>query len=302
MKRKPKNILPHNNAGAEECEMEAESRKAERDFLEFANRPERFFLRSLPNVIARAKTKSLDGVARFDVPHRHCGAVCDYLAGEMTGGRIQCFARDINPLISRDAPTTRAPKFDRFAAFPNGWKTSAKPEKVRVFKDFDDAHDYAEQQRRNGLIARVMMPSHSFQLGGVEAVSEAFSTCGMSRFYQTDKSETVVEAWSCGELLKYLATTFTPQEILQTFVALLDEGEKSIARHAIRRMDGADANMGRAEATAAEQRKMYCQLREQYPVEKVSKDWLLREKICKTHPRTPGWKMRTVKANLKGLK
>lgn len=198
----------------------------------------------------------------------------------------------------------RAPKFDRFAAFPNGWKTPAKPEAVRVFKNIDVAYDYAKKQRRNGYIARVMMPSNSSNSAEVEIISRAFSPCGMSKYYQTERStgETVVEVWSYGELLKYLATTFTPQEILQTFVALLDEGEKSIARHEIRRMDGADANKRRAEETAAEQREMFRQLREQYPVEKVSKDWLIRDKICGAHPRKPGWKMRTVKTNLKGLK
>ena len=286
---------------------EARVRRLEYDFLEFAKRPAKYFLRLLPNMIAREKTESTDGVARFDVPHKHCGDVCHYLAGEMAGKRIKCFARDINPLVSRDAPTTRAPKFDRFAVFPIGWKNPGKPKIVRVFEDCYHAYEYADQQRRKGYLARVMMrgnysgSEYSFD---VEFTSKIFSPCGISRFNQADNwtGETVVEVWTHAELLKYMATTFTQREIIESFVALLDEGEKSIARHEIRRMDGADANKGRAEATAAEQRELFRQLREQYPVEKVSKEWLIREKICGAHPRKPGWKIRTVKANLKGLK
>lgn len=297
MKKKPE------TEDAAIIEWDAEIQKQRDAFLEFANRPAKHFLRLLPGMIERKRKESVDGIARFDVPHRHCALVCDYLAGEQVGGRIKWFARDINQLIQRDAPTNKAPKFDRFAVFPNGWKLPVKPKHVRVFIDDDEPYAYAERQREKGYIARVMMPKHKDAFPDNEIISKAFSPCQMSQFYKSDKSdETVVEVWAAEDFLKYLATTFTQTEILETFVALLDEGERTIARLAVRQMDGAGANKTRAETTAAEQRELFRQLRGKYPVEKVSKDWLIREKICGAHPRKPGWKMRTVKANLKGLK
>ena len=298
MKKKPE------TEDAAIIEWDEEIRKRRDAFLEYANRPAKYFIRLLPGMIERERKESADGIARIDVPHRHRALVCDYLAGEMVGGRIKGFARDINPLIPRDAPADKAPKFARFAVFPNGWKLPVKPKRVRVFNDDDDeAYVYAERQRKNGFIARVMIPGRKDAFPDNEIISRAFSPCQMSLFYKSDRSdEIVVEVWTAEDFLKYLATTFTQTEILETFVALLDEGEKSIARLAVRQMDGAGANKTRAETTAAEQRELFRRLREKYPADKVSKDWLIREKLCGAHPRKPGWKMRTVIANLKGLK
>ena len=245
-------------------------------------------------LIADRMKESPDGIARIDADDLE-GMPADYITKELEAGRLG------EVRIGGSLRHKEFGKKSRIAIFPVGWKNPAPPIRKVRFETQAAAINYAEKQQRNGVFVRISLERPKPEEMAQPELPEWLPPLTL-RFGTKNKPGWYVWEWTPANYLKHIATEYSEVELLTAFIISTHFREYSDRKFASCRNTGAEANKSRAERAAAEQRELFRQLREQYPVENVSKDWLIREKICGAHPRKPGWKMRTVTANLKGLK
>lgn len=241
--------------------------------------------------IAKAMKDSPDGVVRLDVPEKHLHSVCSYLQTSQNAGRIGAFLR-----VSNADPARLKIRLWRIAVFPVGWKNPAKPLRVRFFDDAADdeaeekASRYVAEQVRKGFFARIVSPMMDFKANPVVFLDDD-ECCKRRRLW-------TVEVWKPGEYLKFLATDFSQVELLDAMQKHIASARREQFSMDARQASGVAKIRANKDSTAEKQRALFNELREQHGPG-VKKEWLLR-KVCDAHKRKRGWKMRTVKRNLKG--
>ena len=278
-------------------QVSAEISKVKEQISANAKLPADIRVQKLTKLIYDKANESPDGIARLYVTQEVFNEAMDHLIDEQFAQRMGCVS-----LAPPLAPVAKKAKLKRLVVLPFGWKNPAGPDRVEIFQNNakEAAYEYAEEQKIKGYHARV--------LGPMSKAKEAQYFDSNVFFSQLRKPSTpeyegwAVEVWRLGEFLKYLATIYSQSEMLDVVMDLAKRGGAQQEILHERQRKAATANEARAKRTAKAQRALFVKLRKSYPVEKVSKDWLIREKICKKHPRKTGWGRRTVINNLKGLK
>ena len=109
----------------------------------------------------------------------------------------------------------------------------------------------------------------------------------------------VVEVWEPAKYLQYCSVAYSQSELLDHIGRVYLSFNLEHLIQETKRQIATENNMGSSKQRRDEQRSLFMKLREKHPVAKVSKEWLIRKKVA--HPRKLGWRIRTVKKNLKGL-
>lgn len=200
----------------------------------------------------------------------------------------------INPLSGKKSDSQLIP----LVVFPPKWRNPAVPASRHMYSRNDEhearkammiastAGHYARMLRYGEWLADALFHDP----GQFGTRLDGVLTCGHPDY--------VVEVWEPAKYLQYCSVAYSQSELLDHIGRVYSSFKLDHLIQGTKRHIATKNNIGESKQRRDEQRSLFKKLRVEYP--QVKKDWLI-HKICASHPRKPGWKIRTVKKNLKGL-
>ena len=250
-------------------------------------------VKQLVQYIRAALAKSKNELIRLLVPRKDISKICQALSSMERQGTVDRIWQ-INPLSGKKLGA----QLISLVVFPPKWRNPAVPASIHMYSldDEQEAREAMKAATNAGHYARMLRYSEwladamFYDPGQFGTRLDGVLTCGHPDY--------VVEVWEPAKYLLYCSVAYSQSELLDHIgrVYLSFNLERLIQE--TKRQIATDNNMDGSKQRRDEQRSLFKKLRVEYP--QVKKDWLI-HKICASHPRKPGWKIRTVKKNLKGL-
>lgn len=240
--------------------------------------------------------KSSNEIVRLHVSKKDIAVISQALSSMERQGEI-AKTQHVNPLAGKKIGA----QLTSLVVFPPNWRNPAVPEGTHMYSrgDEQDAHKAMKAATTAGRYARLLRSSEWLADALFHDPGQFETRLG----YAMDcrRFDYILEVWEPSTYLRYCSVAYSQNELLDHIGRVYLSFNLEHLIQDTKREIGTKNNMDGSNQRREEQRRLFMKLRETYPVAKVSKEWLIREKICKAHPRKLGWGIRTVKKNLKGL-
>ena len=201
-------------------------------------------------------------------------------------------------------PIAKKAQLTWLVILPPGWINPAAPRRVFRFRQREQAKAKAEELNLAGHYARVI------RLMDLAKEASAFDPGRyLQRLEEYESGQLdgwIVQEWDPSVFLKYVSTTYSQAELLDSLKVLATPDNQERMEQASRRLTGATNNKARAQSTADAQRALF----EKYRNGEVSTDggeyslWdknTLIKHIAALNRGKKGWSVRSLQKNLTGV-